>query len=83
MIKIYAKNKGDEVDLKIKVVGNGVDIVYEAASILTKLPEQLGAANPLPLKAVTDEVAKRADELGKGEPDEAEEVDDNAEPVEG
>ena len=79
MIKIYAKNQGDEVSITIKVVGSGVDIVPEAASILTKLPEQLGAANPFLLKTVTDEVAKRADELGKGEPDEAEEVDVNAE----
>lgn len=83
MIKIYAKNKGDEVDLRIKVIGNGVDIAHEAAGILTKLPEQLGAANPLLLKVVTDEVAKRLSEMSKVEQDEAEEVDDNAEPVEG
>ena len=81
MIKIYAKNKGDEVDLRIKVIGNGVDIAHEAACILIKLPEQLGVANPLLLKIVTDEVAKKLGEMSKQ--DEAEEVDDNAEPVEG
>ena len=81
MIKIYAKNKGDEVDLRIEVIGNGVDIVHEATGILTKLPEQLGAANPLLLKIVTDEVVKKLGEMSKQ--DEAEEVDDNAEPVEG
>ena len=81
MIKIYAKNRGDDVDLRIKAVGNGVDIVHEAVGILTKLPEQLGAANPLLLKIVTDEVAKKLGEMSKQ--DEAEEVDDNAEPVEG
>ena len=81
MIKIYAKNRGDDVDLRIKVVGNGVDIVHEAVGILTKLPEQLGAANPLLLKIVLDEVAKKLGEMSKQ--DEAEEVEDNAEPVEG
>lgn len=81
MIKIYAKNRGDDVDLRIKVIGNGVDIAHEAVGILTKLPEQLGAANPLFLKIVTDEVAKKLGEMSKQ--DEAEEVDDNAEPVEG
>ena len=81
MIKIYAKNRGDDVDLRIKVIGNVVDIVHEAVGILTKLPEQLGAANPLLLKIVTDEVAKKLGEISKQ--DEAEEVDDNAEPVEG
>ena len=83
MIKIYAKNKGDEVDLRIKVIGNGVDIVHEAAGILTKLPEQLGAANPLLLKIVSDEVAKKLADMSGDVPDEDEEGDDNAEPVEG
>ena len=74
MIKIYAKNKGEEVDLRIKVIGNGVDIVREAAGILTKLPEQLGAANPLLLKAVTYKIAKAAEEIG-ADPDEGEEAE--------
>lgn len=38
MIKIYAKNKGNKVDLKINLIGNGVDIAHEAVGILTKLP---------------------------------------------
>ena len=83
MIKIYAKNRGDDVDLRIKVIGNGVDIVHEAVGILTKLPEQLGAANPLLLKIVSDEVAKKLADMSGDAPDEAEEVDHNAEPVEG
>ena len=83
MIKIYAKRKGDEVELTMKIVGNGADIVNEAASILTKLPEQIGAANPFLLQAVTEKIAeKMADETGDA-PDDSEEVDDNAEPVEG
>lgn len=79
MIKIYAKNKGNKVDLKITVIGNGVDIVHEAAGILTKLPEQIGAANPLILKAVTDKVAEKASEVFGEDPDECEEADANAE----
>lgn len=79
MIKIYAKNKGNKVDLKITVIGNGVDIVHEAAGILTKLPEQIGAANPLILKAVTDKVAEKASEMFGEDPDECEEADANAE----
>lgn len=79
MIIIKAKNKGDEVDLRIKIIGNGVDIVHEAAGILTKLPEQLGAANPLLLKAVTDKVAEKASEMFGEDPDECEEADANAE----
>ena len=75
MIKIYAKNKGDEVNLKIKVIGNGFDIIHEAASILTKLPEQLGAANPVILKAVTDKVAEKAAELSGDGPEEEEEAE--------
>ena len=75
MIIIKAKNKGDEVDLRIKIIGNGVDIVHEAAGILTKLPEQLGAANPLLLKAVTDKVAEKAAEMFGEDPDEAEEAE--------
>lgn len=77
MIKIYAKNKGNEVDLKIKVIGRGSDIIFEAASILTKLPEQIGAANPVILKAVTDKVAEKAAEMFGEDPDEAEEADDD------
>ena len=77
MIKIYAKNKGDEVELKIKVIGNAVDIIHEAASILTKLPEQLGAANPVILRAVTDKVAEKAAELSGDDQDEAAEADDD------
>lgn len=79
MIKIYAKNKGDKVDLRIKVIGNGVDIAHEAIGILTKLPEQIGQANPLLLKAVTDGVAKELAKMSGVDPDESEEVDDNAE----
>ncbi len=79
MIKIYAKNKGEEVYLRIKVIGNGFDIVHEAAGILTKLPEQLGEANPLLLKAVTDKVAENASEMFGEDPDECEEADANAE----
>lgn len=79
MIKIYAKNKGNKVDLKITVIGNGVDIVNEAAGILTKLPEQIGAANPLILMAVTDKVAEKASEMFGEDPDEGEEADANAE----
>lgn len=79
MIKIYAKNKGDEVDLRIKVIGNGVDIAHEAIGILTKLPEQIGQANPLLLKVVTDGVAKELAKMSGVDPDESEEVDDNAE----
>lgn len=79
MIKIYAKNKGNKVDLKITVIGNGVDIVHEAAGILTKLPEQIGAANPLILKAVTDKVAEKASEMFGEDSDECEEADANAE----
>ena len=79
MIKIYAKNKGDDTEITIKITGNGVDIVHEAASILTKLPEQLGAANPFLLIAVTDEVAKRSADMFGEAPDETEEVDVNAE----
>lgn len=79
MIKIYAKNKGDKVDLKIKVIGNGVDIAHEAIGILTKLPEQIGQANPRLLKAVTDGVAKEFAKMSGVDPDESEEVDDNAE----
>lgn len=79
MIIIKAKNKGDEVDLRIKIIGNGVDIVHEAAGILTKLPDQLGAANPLLLKAVTDKVAEKASEMFGEDPDECEEADANAE----
>ena len=79
MIKIYAKNKVDKVDLRIKVIGNGVDIAHEAAGILTKLPEQFGAANPLLLKAVTDKVAEKAAEMFGEDPDECEEADANAE----
>lgn len=79
MIKIYAKHKGNKVDLKITVFGNGVDIVHEAAGILTKLPEQIGAANPLILKAVTDKVAEKASEMFGEDPDECEEADANAE----
>ena len=76
MIKIYAKNEGNEVNLKIKVIGRGSDIIHEAAGILTKLPEQLGAANPLLLKAVTDKIANVVDEIG-ADPDEVEEADDD------
>lgn len=79
MIKIYAKNKGDKVDLRIKVIGNGVDIAHEAIGILTKLPEQIGQANPVLLKAVTDGVAKEFAKMSGVDPDESEEVDDNAE----
>lgn len=79
MIKIYAKSKGDKVDLRIKVIGNGVDIAHEAIGILTKLPEQIGQANPLLLKAVTDGVTKELAKLSGIDPDESEEVDDNAE----
>lgn len=79
MIKIYAKNKGDKVDLRIKVFGNGVDIAHEAIGIFTKLPEQIGQANPLLLKAVTDGVAKELAKMSGVDPDESEEVDDNAE----
>lgn len=79
MIKIYAKNKDDKVDLRIKVIGNGVDIAHEAIGILTKLPEQIGQANPLLLKAVTDGVAKELAKMSGVDPDESEEVDDNAE----
>lgn len=77
MIKIYAKNNGNKVDLKIKVIGRGSDIILEAASILTKLPEQIGAANPVILKAVTDKVAEKAAEMFGEDPDEAEEADDD------
>ena len=79
MIKIYAKNKGDKVDLRIKVIGNGVDIAHEAIGILTKLPERIGQANPLLLKAVTDGVTKELAKMSGIDPDESEEVDDNAE----
>lgn len=79
MIKIYAKNKGDKVDLRIKVIGNGVDIAHEAIGILTKLPEQIGQANPVLLTAVTDGVAKELAKMSGVDPDESEEVDDNAE----
>ena len=75
MIKIYAKNKGNEVNLKIKVIGRGSDIIHEAASILTKLPEQIGAANPVILTAVTDKVAEKAAEMFGEDPDEAEEAE--------
>ena len=79
MIKIYAKNKGDTVDLRIKVTGNGVDIAHEAIGVLTKLPEQIGQANPVLLKAVTDGVAKEFAKMSGVDSDESEEVDDNAE----
>ena len=79
MIKIYAKNKGDKVDLRIKVIGNGVDIAHEAIGILTKLPEQIGQANPVLFKAVTDGVVKELAKMSGVDPDESEEVDDNAE----
>lgn len=79
MIKIYAKNKGDKVDLKIKVIGNGVDIAHEAIGILTKLPEPIGQANPVLLKVVTDGVVKELAKMSGVDPDESEEVDDNAE----
>jgi len=39
MIKIYAKNKGNKVNLRIKTIGNSFDIAHEAVGILTKLPE--------------------------------------------
>lgn len=77
MIKIYAKNKGDKVDLRIKVIGNGVDIAHEAAGILTKLPEEIGRANPLLLKVVTDKVAEKAAEMFGEDSDEAEEAEPN------
>lgn len=77
MIKIYAKNKGNKVDLKISLIGNGDDIAHEAVGILTKLPEQLGAANPLLLKIVSDEVAKKLADMSADDPDESEEADDD------
>lgn len=79
MIKIYAKNKGDKVDLRIKVIGNGVDITHEAIGILTKLPEQIGQANPLLLKVIADGVAKELAKMSGVDPDESEEADSNAE----
>ena len=76
MIKIYAKNKGNQVDLKIKVTGNGADVAHEAIGILTKLPEQLGQADPLLLKVVTEGVEKHFAKTSGADPDETEEAAD-------
>ena len=74
MIKIIAKRKDNEVIMKLKVTGPAADIVPEATSILFHMPQQLGEANPGLLKAVEEELAKKALEMF-GDPDEAEEAE--------
>ena len=46
MIEIKVKTSGDETEYSCKTSGNGAEIVLEAVTIMTRLPEQLLELDP-------------------------------------
>ena len=79
MITIRAKKKGKGVKVAITLAGPGKDVADETAAIVLQLPKRLIEIDSAIFKRFASSVKSSFDSIV----DEDEEVDDNAEPVEG
>ena len=79
MITIRAKKKGKGVKVAITLAGPGKDVADEAAAIVLQLPKRLIEIDSTIFRRFAEEVRSSFDSII----DEDEEVDDNAESVEG
>ena len=79
MITIRAKKKGKGVKVAITLAGPGKDVADEAAAIVLQLPKRLIEIDSTIFKRFASSVKSSFDSIV----DEDEEVDYNAEPMEG